>query len=133
MLDKIRTDFSLLEGRAIVKADDLREISGKYHIAMKVILALYHNWKEDPSLIKFTNSEEEPMGALVDGIRERTLTRIREVEGILALDPYLTAIEISDKLFEKNRSKKRIHTSAINRLIRMAGFVPLKIRPRPSK
>lgn len=65
---------------------------------------------------------------MIDGKRERTLTRIKHIEEMIDINPYLTQKEISDKLFEIDKSKKRVLRSAIIRLLKIAGYRKIRIQ-----
>ena len=67
------------------------------------------------------------MGALINGKRERTHLRIKYIGELLEGNPFLTQKEISDKLFEKDKSKKRVLRSAIIRLLKIAGYRKRKV------
>ncbi len=80
-------------------ANIIKEISDRFSLGKNLVLRMYKEWQGDPTMAKYTNSVEEPLGALIDGKRERTHSRIKIITELLDNNPYLTQNDISDKLF----------------------------------
>ena len=64
---------------------------------------------------------------MIDGKRERTHIRLSQLNEVIKNNPYLNYKEISDKIFEYDKSKRRILKAPIIRLLKMANFIKKRI------
>lgn len=126
VLESIMGDFKRISPENIREV--ISSMSERFSLGVNLLMRMFKEWQSDPKMAKYTNSVEQPLGALIDGKRERTLTRIKHIEEMIDINPYLTQKEISDKLFEIDKSKKRVLRSAIIRLLKIAGYRKIRIQ-----
>ena len=65
-------------------------MSERFSLGIHLLLRMYQEWQSDPTMAKYTNNVEEPLGALVKGKRMRTHLRIKHIHEMLQHNPYLT-------------------------------------------